>query len=298
MSQIGSKGVTLGDVLRQVADALDAADLVYGHGTDNAWDEAVFLCLSALKLPLDSTDVVLNRIVNESQRTTIEQWLAERIELRKPLPYITGEAWFAGKPYRVNSEVLIPRSPLAEVLQAQGRPWLHSPAQRILDLCTGSGCIGIEAAHQFPNAVVDLVDISSTALDLARLNVKSHGLEHRIRCLQSDGFQSLQGQQYDLILLNPPYVGSDEMADLPAEYRHEPELALASGTDGLDLTRKLLREAANHLTASGVLFLEVGLSADALQDSFPDFPFLWLDFAQGGQGVTVLTHEECLHFKA
>lgn len=290
--------MTLSEHLQEVVDELTAADLCYGHGTDNAWDEAVFLCLSALQLPLNSAESVLSLAVSRRQKDKIDEWVTARTVARKPLPYITGVGWFAGKPYRVNEHVLIPRSPLAEVLLEQGRPWMQHVPTRILDLCTGSGCIGIEAAYQFPEAQVDLVDISASALALAELNVKDHNMGNRVRCIQSDGFSALASHQYDLILLNPPYVGVEEMAELPDEFHHEPTLALASGKDGLTLTHHLLRAAANHLAANGVLFLEVGHSAQALQAHYADFPFTWLEFAYGGEGVTVLTKEDCLFFQA
>lgn len=289
--------MTLGEHLQWVAERLEQSDLFYGHGTDNAWDEAVFLCLSALELPLDSSESVLSKPVTAAQKETLLQWVTERTEARKPLPYITGVGWFAGKPYQVNEQVLIPRSPLAEVLLTQAQPWLQQAPQRILDLCTGSGCIGIEAAHQFPEAQVDLVDISEQALQVATLNANLHGVSDRIRCVQSDGFSALAGQQYDLILLNPPYVSAAELDDMPAEYQHEPRLALASGVDGMALTQRLLGEVAHHLTQNGLLFLEVGYSADTLAAIFPEFPFVWLEFAHGGEGVTVLTAQDCRYFR-
>lgn len=288
---------SLAEHLELVAAEFAAADLFYGHGTDNAWDEAVFLCLSAMQLPLDSSDSVLGQVVSQAHKDTIEHWVNKRILARKPLPYITGVGWFAGKPYQVNEHVLIPRSPLAEVLLAQGRPWLQHTPKHILDLCTGSGCIGIEAAHQFPQVQVDLVDISRPALALAEHNAKAHGVSNRVRCLQSDGFAALMGRCYDLILLNPPYVGAAEMQDMPKEYQHEPELALASGEDGLTLTHRLLREVGQYLNAQGVLFLEVGYSAEVLQASYPDFPFTWLEFAHGGEGVAVLNSDDCRYFQ-
>jgi ribosomal protein L3 glutamine methyltransferase len=298
LSQDGwQQAVTLGEHLQWVADRLADAELFFGHGTDNAWDEAVFLCLSALELPLDSSEAVLNQVVTSPQKETLSQWLFERVNNRKPLPYLTGVAWFAGKPYQVNEHVLIPRSPLAEVLLAQAKPWLKQSPQRILDLCTGSGCIGIEAAHQFPEALVDLVDISAPALTMAVQNAKAHGVNSRVDCIRSDGFAALTGKRYDLLLLNPPYVGPDEMADMPAEYHHEPALALASGSEGMALTQRLLSSAAEHLTQDGLLFLEVGYSADALEAIYPEFPFVWLEFAQGGQGVTVLSAQDCQFFR-
>lgn len=287
---------TLEQQLNWVAEALDEADLFYGHGTDNAWDEAVFLCLTALNLPLTSSDSVLSLVPTREQKERIQAWTTERIEARKPLPYITGEGWFAGRRYRVTPEVLIPRSPLAEVLSAHAQPWLQHPPRTILDLCTGSGCIGIEAAHQFPEAKVDLVDVSPTALQVAQLNVSDHGVSDRVQCIASDGFAELAGKQYDLILLNPPYVGAEEMADMPPEFNHEPQLALASGQDGLLLTERLLRQAKDFLTPSGVLFLEVGYSADVLQAKYPGFSFIWLEFANGGSGVTVLSQQDCAWF--
>ncbi|MCC7517481.1 MAG: 50S ribosomal protein L3 N(5)-glutamine methyltransferase, partial [Pseudomonadales bacterium] len=220
----------------------------------------------------------------------------QRIGQRIPTPYITGEAWFCGMPFHVDRRVLIPRSPLGELIQDGFYPWVQAEPARILDLCCGSACIAIACALAFPAALVDAADISRDALDVARTNVDRYQLQERVRLLDSDLFAALAGQRYELIVCNPPYVDAEDMDSLPEEYRHEPALALASGFDGLDFTRRLLREAAAHLTDDGVLFVEVGNSAAALEAAFPTVPFLWLAFENGGEGVFMLTAAELRDF--
>ncbi len=279
-------------ILDEVHAQLAAADLHYGHGSDNAWDESVFLVFSALGLPLDSSEAVLGDAVPDAAITRIRDWVQRRVAGREPLPYITGEAWFCGLPFTVNRTVLIPRSPIAELIEYGFRPWLAEDPARILDLCAGSGCIGIACAHVFPQAMVDLADISPDALAVARQNIARFGLQPRVRAVQSDLFAALPAQRYDLIVSNPPYVDAGDMADLPEEFRHEPVLGLAAGDDGLDLVRRILREASQHLTPDGVLVCEVGNSWPALEAAFPQLPFTWVDFEHGGEGVFVLTAAE------
>ena len=229
-----------------------------------------------------------------SERHRVAQWLGQRIEQRLPLPYITGEAWFAGLPFYVSPDVLIPRSPFGEILANHASPWLQNEPASILDMCTGSGCIGIAAAFEFPDALVDLADISRTALDVAERNIRRHQVDDRVRAVESDLFVALAGRQYDLILANPPYVDAEDLADMPAEYQHEPALALGSGKDGLDLTRRMLAEAADFLTPGGLLFVEVGNSAAAMDAAFPNLPLTWLEFEQGGHGICVISREDLI----
>ncbi len=283
---------TIGDFIRWCSSEMTRHQVYFGHGSDNAWDEATFLVLSAVAQPLDSGPELLHLRLVPAEKHQVARWLQQRIEDRLPLPYITGEAWFAGRAYSITRDVLVPRSPFAEILADHCAPWLEHEPMRILDMCTGSGCIGIEAAHEFPEAQVDLVDISRAALQVAERNIHRHGVDDRVRALQSDGFSELGGESYDLILANPPYVDTEDLAGMPAEYHSEPEQALGSGADGLDLTRQLLRDAGRHLAPGGLLFIEVGNSAAALEQAFPELPFTWVELAQGGHGIAVLRRED------
>ncbi len=280
---------TIRDFLRWGASEFTAANLFYGHGTDNPWDEAEILVLHALHLTPPLANEWLDSRLTRSERERVVENLARRIEERIPAAYITGQAWFAGLPFSVDERVLVPRSPLGELIQKRFEPWLIQSPQRILDLCTGSGCIGIACAYAFPEAEVQLSDISFDALDVTWENIQRHDLEDRVFALQSDLFENLQGQVFDLIVSNPPYVDADDMASLPDEYHAEPELGLASGEDGLDFTRQLLVQAADHLTDAGLLIVEVGNSWVALKEAFPELPFTWVEFERGGHGVFMLT---------
>lgn len=274
-------------------EALFAAnELFYGHGTDNPGDEAFWLVFYSLGLPWDSQESILQQRVNEQDYQTIQALFQRRVSERIPAAYITGEAWFAGIPFIVNQEVLIPRSPISELINEGFQPWLKSPSPKILDLCTGCGCIGIASALYLPDARVTLSDISPAAIEVARQNIQSHGLEQRVDALESDGFQHLSGETFDLIVSNPPYVDAEDFSAMPAEYRAEPELALVSGQDGLEFTRMLLKQAASHLNPQGILIVEVGNSWVNLEAAFPQIPFLWLAFEIGGHGVFVMTREE------
>jgi len=280
---------TIRDFVRWAVSAFSACGVHYGHGTDNAWDEARWLVLGAVSLPFDSPDWVLGARLDRRERQRVRELLERRLAERVPTAYLLGEAWFAGLRFAVDERVLIPRSPIAEMIEAGFEPWIGDVEPlRILDLCCGSGCIGIAAAVHFPDASVDLVDISADALDLARLNVAAHGLEDRVAVLHSDLFDALGRERYDLIVCNPPYVDRGDMEALPAEYRHEPRLALAAGEDGLDLVRRILDEAAAHLSDHGLLVLEVGNSAEALEQAFPELAFVWPEFERGGHGVAVI----------
>jgi len=290
---------TILDLVRWGASRFNEAALFFGHGTDNAIDEAAFLVLHALHLPSDLSAVYMQATVTASERRKVLDLFSRRIEERLPAAYLVGEAWFAGLPFHVTPEVLIPRSPLAEVIEQGFDPWLgDGQVETVLDLCTGSGCIGIATAVHLPGVQVDLVDISSAALEVARRNVARHGVERQVRIVHSDLFAALEGRKYDIIVSNPPYVGAEEMAGLPAEYHQEPVLALAGGEDGLDVVARILAEAGSHLAAGGVLLVEVGNSADALVARYPTVPFLWLEFERGGGGVFLLTAEQLEQYRS
>lgn len=280
---------TILDFIRWAVTEFEQVPVFYGHGTDNAWDEAVQLIFSALNLPLESEYVwSANLLTHEKQRlaTLIQKRTVERI----PTAYLTRCAWFAGMRFYVDERVLIPRSPLGELITQHFAPWLPEaqPVARILDVGTGSGCIACACACAFPEAIVDAVDISSDALAVAATNVQLHGLTDRVNLIQSDIFSALGTEKYDLIISNPPYVDAAEMAALPPEYLHEPRLGLAAGEDGLDCVRVILQQAQQHLTPEGLLIIEVGYSADALSAAFPTLPFTWIDLEHGGMGVFML----------
>lgn len=283
---------TIAELLDEVHTAMQAAPLYYGHGSDNAWDESVFLVFSALGLPLDSTDAVLAQPVSDASVSKARAWLKRRIDDREPLPYITGEAWFCGLPFEVNPSVLIPRSPIAELIEYGFAPWLQHEPAAILDLCTGSGCIGIACAHAFEDATVDLGDLSPEAIAIARRNIERFGLASRVQAWQSDLFNALPAKRYDVIVTNPPYVDAEDMASLPAEFHHEPRLGLEAGIDGLDLVRRILRDAPGFLTDDGILVCEVGNSQPAMEAAFPELPLVWVEFEHGGEGVFVLHAED------
>lgn len=283
-----TKAVALRDSIEEASQQFEQADLFYGHGTDNAWDEAVYLVFSALGISFHEDDSVMERVVTSAEQTLIADLVARRIDERIPVAYLVGEAWFAGVPFKVDGRVLIPRSPIAELIADRFAALLPDEPQRILDLCTGSGCIGIACALALPGARVDLADISEDALSLARENVRRHRVETRVDVLQSDLFVKLQ-PGYDLIVTNPPYVSREEVDELPVEYRHEPELGLVSEDDGLDIPVQILGQAARFLNDDGVLIMEVGYSWTALANRLPHVPFLWLEFANGGEGVCMLT---------
>lgn len=283
---------TLQDLLRWGISRMHEADLFFGHGTDNALDDAVMLATHALNLPWDIDHVWQAARLTRTERESVVALFTRRINERMPTPYITGEAWFYGLPFKVDERVLIPRSPIAEIIAARFQPWLgNKPVNRIMDLCTGSGCIGIACAVEFPQAHVELLDISFEALALADENIFSHGLSDRVMALQSDLFSAADGK-YDIIVSNPPYVDADDMNSLPEEFHNEPELALAAGEDGLDLVRIMLAEARQYLADDGIFIVEVGNSWPALEDAYPEVPFMWQEFEAGGHGVFVLTADQ------
>lgn len=284
---------TLRDWWRWAISQFQQAQLHYGHGTDNAADEAMALILQLLKLPFDRAGELLDARLTRPEREQLLAAIEMRCRQRVPLPYIVGEAWFAGYPFAVDRHVLIPRSPIAELIETGFEPWLGGqPARRILDLCTGSGCIGIACALHLDDSEVLLSDISAEALAVAARNIERHGVGARVRALQSDLFGALAGERFDLIVSNPPYVDARDMRELPAEFLHEPRLALAAGEDGLDLVREILRRAADHLNEDGVLVVEVGNSWEALERACPEVPFTWIEFARGGDGVFLLQRQQ------
>ncbi|MCD8547930.1 MAG: 50S ribosomal protein L3 N(5)-glutamine methyltransferase [Aeromonadaceae bacterium] len=286
---------TVNDMMRWAVSCFNEAGLFYGHGTDNGWDEAVQLMLPSLHLPPFISDDIKAARLTRSERQLLAELVARRVEERLPAPYLTNKAWFAGLEFYVDERVIVPRSPIAELIARRFTPWLQSEPRRIMDLCTGSGCIAIALAYAFPEAEVDALDISVDALNVAEINIQHHGLEERVIPIVSDVWQALPaGDQYDLIVSNPPYVDEEDMADLPDEFHHEPELALASGFDGLDLTRQILAKAADFLTDDGLLVVEVGNSQVHLSAQYPQVPFTWVEFEQGGHGVFVLTKAQLL----
>lgn len=279
---------TVQDWLRFSAKLLDEAEVFYGHGTDNAWDEAVQLVLWQAGVPWGKHEAVLAAKLTTTECGALCEALAKRIGERIPLPYITGRAYFAGLLFEVSPDTLIPRSPFAELIENGFQPWLMSPPAQVLDLCTGSGCIGIAAALLFEEAEVDLSDISAPALAIAERNIARYELAERVATIESDLFASMPAKRYDLIISNPPYVDAADLNAMPAEFDHEPALALGSGDDGLDFTRRLLAEAHRHLTPEGVLIVEVGNSWNTLEAEFAALPFTWIEFEQGGHGVFML----------
>lgn len=283
---------TVRDYLRYAVSAFNKAELFYGHGADNAWDEAVFLVTRTLNLAPDCDQSILDARLLPAECELLAENIQKRIDQRIPSAYILKEGWFAGMPFFVDERVLIPRSPIGELIEQKFSPWVRDEPTRILDLCTGSGCIAIACAKVFENAEVDAVDVSDEALEVAKINVARHHLSDRVNLIKSDVFDKVEGR-YDLIISNPPYVGAAEIAALPEEYKHEPEMALAGGhEDGLGIVENILANAGKHLNNNGILIVEVGNSAPALCDRHPDYPFVWLEFERGGHGVFLLMFEQ------
>ena len=281
------------------ADLFDDAELHFGHGTDNAMDEAAYIVLGITKnLPLEDDQVFANQ-VSSSEKQKILEYFDRRVVEKVPAAYLVGEAWFGGLPFFVNENVLVPRSPFAELIEDRFAPWVDERrVGRILDLCTGSGCIGIASAMRFPNSSVDIADISNLALDVAKKNVQRYKLEKRVFVVESDLFEGLSCETYDLIVSNPPYVGHEELSSLPDEFYKEPQLGLDGGVSGLDLVHKILANAPDHLNEGGVLYVEVGNTDEALQQCYPEVPFLWQEFEYGGHGVFMLTKEQLLEYSS
>ena len=285
--------LTVGALIERSARRLSRARVFFGHGTDNARDEAAALILHALRLPHDAAPAHYRRRVAAAAAARAMALVSRRIQERIPAAYLTGVSGFAGLRFRVDARVLVPRSPIAELIERRFEPWIEpARVRRVLDIGTGSGCIAIATARALPQARVDAVDVSAAALAVARANVRWHRLGRRVRLVRSDHFSALKRSTYDIIVTNPPYVGARELNSLPPEYRHEPRVALAAGRTGLDSVRVILREAARHLRPRGLLVVEVGNSERALRRAFPRLPFMWLQFERGGGGVFLLTREE------
>ncbi|MDX1901402.1 MAG: 50S ribosomal protein L3 N(5)-glutamine methyltransferase [Gammaproteobacteria bacterium] len=285
--------LTIRDFLRWATSRFNEAGLYFGHGTDNAWDEAALLILHTLHLPHHVAGKVMDSRITSSEREQLIALIERRIKERIPLSYLTHEAWFAGLSFYVDERVLIPRSPLGELIANHFEPWLgYRYVGNILDLCTGSGCIAVASAKAFPFAHVDASDISKDALAVANINLARHHVEDQVHLIESNLFENIPPKQYDIIISNPPYVDQADMDDLPAEYRHEPTLGLAAGHDGLKIVLDILRDAKNWLSPNGLLIVETGNSETALVEKLPEIPFNWLEFECGGNGVFLLTRKE------
>lgn len=284
---------TARELIEWGARQLDKAGLAYGHGTDNACDEAAALVLSALQLGLYPDADRLDAPVSADNISKAMQLIELRINTRKPAAYLTGEAWFAGMPFYIDERALVPRSPIAELIENRFTPWVvPDRVKRILDLCTGSGCIACACAAAFPDARVDAADLSADALAVAYRNIRRHGLEQRVMPVESDVFAGLGGRNYDIIVSNPPYVPRAAMPELPAEYHHEPAIGLIAGKQGLDIVLRILKNAQYHLNEGGILVVEVGCSQPLLESVFPGIPFTWLEFEYGGEGVCLLDRSQ------
>lgn len=286
--------LTLRDLIRYGVSRLNAAHVALGHGSDNAWDETVYLVLHALHLPLDTLEPFLDARVLSEERNRVLELIDRRVTERVPAAYLTNEAWLRGHRFYVDARVIVPRSPIAELLDEGLSPWVQDAqaVDSVLDMCTGSGCLAILSALAFPYAQVDAVDVSPDALEVARRNVDDYGLGDRLALHQSDLFDSLPERQYDVIVCNPPYVNSGSMDVLPQEYRHEPHLALAGGADGMDLVRRILQAAPRYLSENGVLVLEIGHERDFFEAAFPELSPVWLDTEAASDQLLLLTREQ------
>ncbi|AHV93942.1 protein-(glutamine-N5) methyltransferase, ribosomal protein L3-specific [Bordetella holmesii 30539] len=285
---------TLRDLIRYAVSRFHACQVALGHGSDNAWDEVVYLVLHGLNLPPDTLEPFLDARVVEQERERVLNLIDRRVNERIPAAYLTQEAWLRGQRFYVDQRVIMPRSPIAELLDHGLAPWVREPesVQRALDMCTGSGCLAILAALAFAHAQVDAVDVSADALEVARRNVADYGLEDRLSLHRSDLFEDLPEVAYDVIVCNPPYVNSQSMDELPAEYRAEPSLALAGGSDGMDLVRRILHAAPRYLAPQGILVLEIGHERDHFESAFPDLEPMWLDTEQASGQILLLTREQ------
>jgi len=287
---------TVRDWLRFSVSRFNQAKLFFGHGSENAYDEAAYLILHTLHLPIDRLEPFLDARLTDSERSEVLNIIQRRVEQRVPAAYLTHEAFLGDFSFYVDERVIVPRSFIAELLREQLSPWIAEPEEisSVLDLCTGSGCLAILAAYAFPNALVDAVDLSPDALAVAERNVTDYVLQDRIELIESNLFAKLGGRKYDIIISNPPYVDAESVALLPQEYLHEPELSLGSGDDGLDATRVILEQAADHLTDNGILIVEIGHNREVLEAAYPDLPFTWLDVSAGDQFVFMLHRNDLL----
>ncbi len=287
---------TVRDYLRFAVSRFYQAKLFFGHGSSDAYDEAVYLILHTLHLPIDTLAPFLDAHLTPSECSEVLNIIQRRVEQRIPAAYLTHEAFLGEYSFYVDERVIVPRSFIAELLRQQLSPWIADPESvaSVLDLCTGSGCLAVLAADAFPNAMIDAVDLSLGALSVATRNITDYELDARVKLIESDLFAKLEGRQYDLIISNPPYVDAESGASLPEEYLHEPELALGSGLDGLDATRQILQHAAEYLTCNGILIVEIGHNRDALEAAYPKLPFTWLDVTAGDQFVFMLHKNDLL----
>lgn len=290
--------VSVRDWIRFCVSCFRGHDVFLGHGTSDPFAEATALVMQTLNLEWSADADILDARLLPSERAEVVSLLRRRVNDRVPLAYLLNLAYFAGLPFYVDERVLVPRSPIAELIHNGFAPWLTVSPQRVLDLCTGSGCIAIACAKVFDEALVDAADISLEALSVAAINIEHHELQERVHLLESDVFSKLPGQRYDLIVSNPPYVDAEDMADLPDEFLKEPELGLAAGPDGLDICKRILAEAGDYLSDDGILVVEVGNSQWALEQTFPDVPFEWVEFEHGGHGVFVLPAAACREHQA
>jgi len=292
--EAGGTVKTVRDCLRFGISRFNEAGIFFGHGSDNAYDEAAYLILHTLHLPLDRLDPFLNSALTQTEINEVLNVIGQRVEKRLPAAYLTNEAWLGGLRFYVDERVIVPRSFFAELLDEQMVPWVDDPERigSVLDLCTGSGCLAVLAAHAFPNATVDAADISRDALEVARRNVDDYHLQERVHLIESNLFAQLGGRKYDLIISNPPYVNAESVTALPPEYLHEPKLALGSGTDGLDATRSILHHAAEHLNPDGILAVEIGHNREAMEAAYPTLPFTWVEVEPGDDFVFLLHRED------
>lgn len=292
LTQVCQELATIRDYIRWAYSLFNGSHLYYGHGTDNAMDEAVYLVLSALHLPPDFSPDFMNAILTTVERRNLCDLITRRIKDRIPTAYLTHETWFAGVPFYVDERVIIPRSPMAELIENGFSPWLDDKnIHHVLDLCTGSGCIAVACALAFPESTVDAVDISKEALEVAQINVERHHVADQVTLINSDLFTNVTAK-YDLIISNPPYVSPEEYNTLPQEYLHEPKIALKAAKKGLEIVLKILRQAPDHLTPTGLLVVEVGNAQEVLKEQYSQVPFIWLEFERGGDGIFLISAED------
>lgn len=291
--------LSIRDWLRFTVSRFEEAEIFFGHGTDNSYDEAVWLVMSALHIPLDTIENFLDARITEQERKYLSSLIERRITERTPTAYLLQEAWLQGFKFYVDERVIVPRSFIAELLQNDLNPWIEFPEmiESAADICTGSGCLGVLLANSFPNATIDVIDISPDAIDVANINIANYGLQDQITAIESDMFTAIKGRTYDLIISNPPYVDAPSMAQLPTEYQREPQLALGSGHDGLDHTHTILREAAKHLNDNGILIVEIGHNRDALLQAYPEVQFVWLEVSSGDEFVFLLSKNQLLNLQ-
>ena len=287
---------TIRDWIRYAVSQFEASDVFYGHGTDNAYDEAVWLIMSGLHLPMDTLNNFLDARITADERIKIAHFIEQRVTKHTPTAYLLKEAWLQGLKFYVDERVLIPRSFIAELLADGLSSWIEFPemVESAADICTGSGCLGILLASVFPNAEIDVIDISQDAIDVANINIANYSLQEQVTAIKSDMFTALKGKKYDLIISNPPYVDAPSMAALPQEYQNEPQLALGSGDAGLDHTHTILREAANYLNDDGILIVEIGHNREALEAAYPNIIFNWLEVSSGNEFVFLLTKSQLI----